>query len=162
MLAIRFRRVGKKQKPTYRIVVAEHTLPLDGKFTQDLGWYNPHTKEIKINKEEVIKWLDNGAKPSNTVARLLEKEKINHKQVVVIQSAPKKSKKKVDENEKPKAQVAAEPAVEAETANEETVEETPVETAEEVPSEETASDTEEAPVAEEEAPAEPTEETPDK
>ena len=146
MLAIRFRRVGKKQKPTYRIVVAEHTLPLDGKFTQDLGWYNPHTKEIKINKEEVIKWLDNGAKPSNTVARLLEKEKINHKQVVVIQSAPKKSKKKVDENEKPKAQVAAEPAAEAETPTEETPEET---TVAETPAEESAPESEETPVAEE-------------
>jgi len=146
MLAIRFRRVGKKQKPTYRIVVAEHTLPLDGKFTQDLGWYNPHTKEIKINKEEVIKWLDNGAKPSNTVARLLEKEKINHKQVVVIQSAPKKSKKKVDENEKPKAQVAAEPTAEAETPTEETPEET---TVAETPAEESAPESEETPVAEE-------------
>ena len=100
MLVIRLRRVGKKRKPTYRIVVAEHTLALDGKFTSDLGHYNPHTKDVVINKEELKSWLDKGAQPSNTVSKILKKEKVTHKSVNVILNTPRKPRKK-DESEKP-------------------------------------------------------------
>src|SRR6185436_15727694 len=110
MLVIRFRRIGKKGQPTYRIVVAEHTLPLDGKFTADLGAYNPHTKALTLNKDEAVEWMNKGAQPSNSVAKLLSKEKVKHNSVVVI----KKTKKPKQIKEKaPKVEA---PAVENETS----------------------------------------------
>lgn len=101
MLVIRLRRVGKKNKPTYRIVVAEHSFPVDGKFTADLGFYNPHTKAVGLKKEEAVNWMNKGAQPSNTVARILEKEKVKHGSVVVIKK--KKQPKKAIEPKEPKA-----------------------------------------------------------
>lgn len=93
MLVIRFRRVGKKNKPTYRVVVGEHTWTPSGKFTADLGSYNPHSKATTLKKEEAVEWLNKGAKPSNSVAKLFEKEKIKHNSVVVIKKkrSPKKT-----------------------------------------------------------------------
>ncbi|MBI4948254.1 30S ribosomal protein S16 [Candidatus Berkelbacteria bacterium] len=96
MLVIRLRRTGKKNKPTYRIIVAEHTMPVNGKFTDDLGFYNPHTKQTSISKEKVEKWLGNGAKPSNTVAKILINEKIKHNSIVFVKKN-KKSKKTAEE-----------------------------------------------------------------
>lgn len=94
MLVVRLRRIGKKNKPSYRIVVAEHSVAVNGSFVSDLGYYNPYSKHFSINRDEVTDWLNKGAKPSNTVARLLEKEKIAHKSIVVIKfnKAPKKKK----------------------------------------------------------------------
>lgn len=91
MLVIRLRRVGKKNKPSYRIVVAEHSYPVNGKFTADLGYYNPHTKTVGFEKKEVVEWMNKGAQPSNTVAKLLKKEKVQHSSVVVVKkkAAPK-------------------------------------------------------------------------
>ncbi len=120
MLAIRLKRIGKKNKPTYRVVVAEHRNAVNGPFVEDLGFYNPHNKTFSINKESVTGWMDKGAKPSNTVARLLEKEKIKHKSIVVIKY-DKPPKKKVEEN--PPAGGA--PVAKPESAEE--VAETPVE-----------------------------------
>lgn len=76
MLKIRLTRRGKKKQPIYRIVVAEHTRPVKGKFIEILGFYNPRTKEIGLNKEKIEKWLGNGAQPSDSVAMILRKEKI--------------------------------------------------------------------------------------
>jgi small subunit ribosomal protein S16 len=98
MLVIRLRRTGKKNKPTYRVVVAEHSYPINGKFTADLGFYNPHTKSIGLKIEELKVWLSKGAKPSNTVARLLLGEKVKHPSVVFV----KRSRK-------PKSEKAAKP-----------------------------------------------------
>ena len=74
MLKIRLTRRGKKKQPIYRIVVAEHTMPIKGKFIEILGFYNPRTKELVIKKEKIENWISNGAKPSDTVAALLRKE----------------------------------------------------------------------------------------
>lgn len=141
MLVIRFRRIGKKNKPTYRLVVAEHSFPIDGRYTADLGSYNPHSKALTLKKYETVEWLNKGAKPSNSVARLLEKEKIKHKLVVVIKK--KRSPKKVAEE---KAEPKAEAPVE-ETAAEETAVETPA-------AEETTGTTTEASEKPDTAPAE--------
>lgn len=114
MLVIRYRRAGKKNKPTYRIVVAEHTMPLDGRFVADLGAYNPHTKATTLDKPAAQDWLDKGAKPSNSVAKLLQKEKVKHSSVVVIKK--KRSPKKAAETavkEAPKSDAPT--AVTAET-----------------------------------------------
>lgn len=125
MLIIRYRRIGKKNQPTYRVVVAEHSMPIDGRFVADLGSYNPHSKATTINKDEAIAWLNKGAKPSNSVARLFEKEKIKHGSVVVIKR--KKAAKKAEEKA---------PKVEAPAANTE-----PIETTTETPSEEATVET---------------------
>ncbi|QQG50226.1 MAG: 30S ribosomal protein S16 [Candidatus Berkelbacteria bacterium] len=113
MLVIRLRRIGKKNKPTYRVVVAEHSYPIDGKFTADLGFYNPHTKKVGLELKEVSLWLDKGAKPSNTVAKILQHEKLKHKSVVIHtrNRKPKAELKPAKESSKP----AAAPTEEAQT-----------------------------------------------
>ena len=76
MLVIRLARAGRAKYPTYRIVAAEAARTATGKFVAVLGHYNPHTKELVIKHDEVAKRLANGAQPSNTVVKLLMREKI--------------------------------------------------------------------------------------
>ncbi len=75
---IRMKRMGKKKSPFYRIVVADVRAPRDGKFIEELGYYNPCSEpaEIKIDGDKVKDWISNGAKPSDTVKALLQKESI--------------------------------------------------------------------------------------
>ena len=75
---LRLKRMGGKQKPFYRIVAADSRFPRDGRFIETVGTYNPITKpaEIKIDKELAIKWLSNGAQPTDTVKALFKKEGI--------------------------------------------------------------------------------------
>lgn len=71
---IRLKRMGQKKAPFYRIVVADSRSPRDGKFIEQIGYYDP-TKtptDLKINEELANKWLGNGAQPSDTVKRLLK------------------------------------------------------------------------------------------
>jgi small subunit ribosomal protein S16 len=76
MLKIRFKRCGKKQQPTYRIVLINSTSCRDGKALKDLGYYNPITKEIKLDVLNIVSNLKNGAQPTKTVKNLLIKTKI--------------------------------------------------------------------------------------
>lgn len=103
MLTIRLRRAGKKNYATYRIVVAQSTAPIQGKFMQRLGHYNPHTKEIVLDKDQLLSWIDKGAQPSNTVAKLMEREKITHKRVSV-HVKPKRAPRGEKKEEKPVTQ----------------------------------------------------------
>ncbi len=75
---IRLRRMGAKKAPFYRIVVADSRYPRDGRFIEELGFYNPLADpvEVKIDAEKVTKWLDNGAQPTDTVRALLKKNGI--------------------------------------------------------------------------------------
>ena len=75
---LRLKRMGSKQKPFYRIVAADARFPRDGRFIETVGTYNPIAKpaEIKIDKEVAIKWLNNGAQPTDTVKALLKNEGI--------------------------------------------------------------------------------------
>jgi small subunit ribosomal protein S16 len=75
---IRLRRMGAKKRPFYRIVVADSRSPRDGRFIEEIGYYNPiaQPKEININAEKAIEWLGKGAKPSDTVKALFEKNGI--------------------------------------------------------------------------------------
>ena len=75
MVKIRLRRMGKKKSPFYRIVVADSRSPRDGRFIEEVGYYNPMTNpaEIKVEEEKVQKWLQNGAQPTETVKSLLTK-----------------------------------------------------------------------------------------
>ena len=75
MLRIRLRRVGKKKRPAYRIVVADSRSPRDGAFIETLGLYDPLTDPatVTIEEEKTLKWIGQGAQPSETVTKLLTK-----------------------------------------------------------------------------------------
>ena len=72
---IRLTRMGAKKRPSYRIVATDSRRPRDGQYLELIGTYNPITEpaEVKINKEVAIKWLNNGAIPSDTVRSLFSK-----------------------------------------------------------------------------------------
>ena len=72
---IRLRRMGATKNPFYRIVVADSRYPRDGRFIEEIGYYNPMTEpaDIKIDEEKAKKWLGNGAQPTNTVKTLFKK-----------------------------------------------------------------------------------------
>ncbi len=72
---IRLRRMGAKKAPFYRIVVADSRYPRDGRFIDEVGYYNPLTDpiDLKVDTEKVQKWLSNGAQPTDTVKSLLKK-----------------------------------------------------------------------------------------
>ena len=75
---IRLRRMGAKKAPFYRVVVADSRYPRDGRFIEEVGYYNPLTEpaEIKLDAEKAKKWIGNGAQPTDTVRALLKKQDI--------------------------------------------------------------------------------------
>ena len=75
MAKIRLRRMGAKKAPFYRVVVADSRFARDGRFIEEIGYYDP-TKEpsvVKIDAEKAKQWLDNGAQPTDTVREILKK-----------------------------------------------------------------------------------------
>ena len=78
MVKIRLKRMGMKKAPSYRVVVADERMPRDGRFIEEIGYYNPMAKpaEVKIDAEKAQKWIKNGAQPSDTVRALLKKSGI--------------------------------------------------------------------------------------
>ena len=76
---IRLRRMGAKKAPFYRIVVADSRSPRDGRFIEEIGYYNPITEpdEVKINEEKATKWLNDGAQPTDVVKRLFNTVGLN-------------------------------------------------------------------------------------
>ena len=72
---IRLRRTGAKKAPSYRVVVADSRYPRDGRFIEELGYYNPLTEPstIKIDLDKAKNWIANGAQPTDTVKVLLKK-----------------------------------------------------------------------------------------
>ena len=70
---IRLKRMGSNKKPFYRIIAADSRSPRDGRFIEEIGYYNPvsQPKQVKINDEKAVKWLSNGAQPTDTVKTLL-------------------------------------------------------------------------------------------
>ncbi len=75
---IRLTRLGAKKTPFYRVIVADSRSPRDGRFIDDIGYYNPMTNpaEIKIDSEKANAWLAKGATPTETVKSLLKKSEI--------------------------------------------------------------------------------------
>ena len=75
MVKIRLKRMGANKKPFYRIVVADSRYPRDGRFIEEIGYFNPITEPetVKIDEEKANKWLATGAQPTDTVKRLLKK-----------------------------------------------------------------------------------------
>lgn len=78
---IRLRRMGAKKAPFYRVVVADSRSPRDGRFIEEIGYYNPvsEPKTIKIDEEKAVKWVQNGAQPTDVVKKLFTKAGINEK-----------------------------------------------------------------------------------
>jgi small subunit ribosomal protein S16 len=80
---IRLARHGRKKAPHYRMVVADGRFPRDGRFIEILGYYHPQNKieseQVKINEEKALKWLGNGAQPSDTCRSILRKQGVMKK-----------------------------------------------------------------------------------
>ncbi len=78
---MRLRRMGSKKAPFYRVVIADSRSPRDGRFVEEIGYYNPLTEPstIKIDEEKVQTWIKNGAQPTDTVKKLIEKAGISVK-----------------------------------------------------------------------------------
>ncbi len=138
MLAIRLQRIGRKGYPVYRIAVQEaQRHPSSGRVVAYVGSYNPHTKEVSVQKDAAQKYLDNGAQPSPRVVKLLKAEGVKLPKWVKEPASDKqkdiKNKEKLRRNQEP------EPVEEvAEEAPAETPAETPVEETTEAPAEEKA------------------------
>ena len=75
---IRLRRMGAKKAPFYRVVVADSRFPRDGRFIEEIGYYNPISNpvEVKIDADKAKTWIKNGAQPTDTVKALLKKNGI--------------------------------------------------------------------------------------
>ena len=113
MLVIRLFRVGKKNQPSFKIVVTDKRRPpRAGRFVEEVGFYNPLTKERVLKEERIKYWLSVGAKPSDIVYNLLVKEKI-----IKGKKIPVSKVKKAEEISKAKASPVAEgPALKTEEA----------------------------------------------
>jgi small subunit ribosomal protein S16 len=75
---LRLKRMGAKKRPFYRVVAADSRSPRDGKVIEEIGYYNPVVEpaDIKIDEELAMKWLRNGAEPTDTVRDILKKQGI--------------------------------------------------------------------------------------
>ncbi len=78
-VSMRLKRLGNRNNPFFRIVVADQRSPRDGRFIEELGWYDPKRdiEKVSIKKERVTYWLSQGAQPSPTVKTLLKKEGVS-------------------------------------------------------------------------------------
>ena len=76
MLKLRLKRIGRKRSPAYRLVVMENTARRDGRPVEEVGYYNPISKESKFEVEKIQKWLSHGAQPTEIVSSLLKKAEI--------------------------------------------------------------------------------------
>ena len=81
MVKIRLKRLGQKKSPFYRIVVADSRYPRNGRFIEEIGYYNPMTEpaEFNVNAEKVTEWISKGAQPTETVKSLFVKNGIVEK-----------------------------------------------------------------------------------
>jgi len=102
MLVIRLFRIGKKNQPSFKIVVTDKRKPTRaGRFVEEVGFWNPRGKEKILKKDRILHWLSVGAKPSPTVHNLLVKEKIIEGKKIPKHKKPEKKEEKKPEEEKP-------------------------------------------------------------
>ena len=106
MLAIKFKRVGKKGQGSFRIVVKEKRSKMVGRFTDDLGWFNPHTNKYKLNKERAKHWISVGAQPTESIHNLLVRDGVIRASKIAVH----RKKKGGEEAAKAAAPVAPAPA----------------------------------------------------
>ena len=124
MLKIRLKRLGSKKAPTYRVIVINSTTKREGRPVEELGYYNPKTKEMKLNKVSAEAWVKKGAQPTDTVKYLLancnEDGTLNYKKSEKVKLSKKALAKKAEEEAR--AAEEAKAAAEAEAPAEETPE----------------------------------------
>jgi len=101
MLKIRLQRFGKKNSPSYRVVLVEHTAPPKGKFQEILGSYNPKSKQKEFKKDRIEFWLSKGVQLSPTIHNLLVDEGILNKPKVKAWKPKKKEEEKKPSETKP-------------------------------------------------------------
>ena len=126
---IRLAQRGKKKNRTYRVVVADSRSPRDGKFIEDLGYYDPHhnPSKVEINVDKAVSWLDKGAKPSERAQKLLEisgawaQWRSSKGEVISIPTAPAEKVKSSSKANKKKEEATQEET--SEESSEETEEE---------------------------------------
>lgn len=170
MLKIRLQRTGRKKRPFYRVVVAEHSAPIKGRYVAQVGTYNPLVKpwSFEVDTDKIAEWIKKGAKPTNTVARLLKSEGFKDVDQYIVEMHDRKVK---NPSEEPEAPAEAAPVAPEASSEDKSAEggEAPAEesapAAEEVPKEEPTSPTEDKPADEsaeevKEEPAEESEESP--
>ncbi len=107
MLRIRLQRLGRKNQPVYRIVLAEHSTRVKGRFIEAFGHYNPLAKPavFQVDAQGIAEWIAKGAQPSNTVARLLKGSGVKGMEPYIVEMRSRETK-----NPKEVAQPAAAPA----------------------------------------------------
>lgn len=76
MIKLRLKRYGKKREVSYRIVAMNSTSRRDGRALQELGFYNPRTDETRLNVPEIVRWLQQGAQPTDTVRHILQRAEV--------------------------------------------------------------------------------------
>ncbi len=147
MLSIKLRPIGKKKQISYRVVVMPKRSKLQGKFVDDLGWYNPHTNLFKIEKERATAWLQKGAQPTDSVHNILVAAGVKEGEKKAVHAKSKKEKapqenaapqveEKKDEAVAQEESAPAEPAQEEQKEEAPPVESAPEEKKEEAPAEE--------------------------
>ncbi|MBU1014999.1 30S ribosomal protein S16 [Patescibacteria group bacterium] len=114
MLVIRLFRTGRKNQPVYKIVVTEKTNPpAAGRFVEEVGFFDPLTKERRLKPERIKEWLSKGAQPSDTVYNMLVKEGVLEGKKIPVHKKSKKAQPEapVQElaQEQPKVEVKEEP-----------------------------------------------------
>ena len=97
---IRLRRTGATKRPNYRIVVADSTSPRDGRFIEIVGHYNPLVEpaEVVVKADRIRHWLSVGAKPTDTVAQLLEKSGVLSEKPAAATTSPAAPEAKADQS----------------------------------------------------------------
>lgn len=119
MLKIRLKRLGAKKTPSYRVIVINSTTKREGRPVQELGHYNPKTKEMKLDKASALEWISKGAQPTETVQYLInncnEDGTLNYKKKAE-QKLSKKAIAKLEAEKEAKAKAEEEAKAAAEEA----------------------------------------------
>ena len=120
MLKIRLQRSGRKKRPNYRIVVAEHSAPIQGRYVDMLGTFDPLIDKhgLVVDTDKIEEWIKKGAKPTNTVARLLKGQGVKGMEAYIIEMKDRKVKNPKEVPEKPAAEAPAAEAPAEETPSE--------------------------------------------
>ncbi len=127
MLKIRLKRMGAKKNPSYRIIVINSTTKREGRPVQELGYYNPKTKVMQLDKTSALDWVKKGAQPTETVAYLIKNcnddGTLNYKKKETVKLSKKaQAKAQAEAEAKAKAEEEAKAAAAAEAPAEETAE----------------------------------------
>jgi len=129
MLKIRLKRLGAKKDPSYRVIVINSTTKREGRPIQELGYYNPKTKVMKLDLASAQEWVKKGAQPTETVAYLIKNcnadGTLNYKKKETVKLSKKaQAKAQAEAEAKAAAEAEAKAAAEAETTAEAPAEET--------------------------------------